>query len=191
MDEMARCVHEFVKTEGIENPIVIGHSMGGYVGLELLHLGDYQLTLLHSNFWADTDEKKRDRDRVIDIVRQTKELFIKEAIPHLFYESNKEKCRPAIDKIIDESVHIPANEIAASSIGLRDRRANYSLFDNHDIQLIHGSMDPVLPNETLQEELAKLAKMPTVHHIDNCGHMSIWESPDDLIQLLKLILRLV
>jgi pimeloyl-ACP methyl ester carboxylesterase len=64
MEEMAACIHDFSLSKDINNARVLGHSMGGYVGLELLHLGNYDLTLLHSNFWEDSETKKRDRDRV-------------------------------------------------------------------------------------------------------------------------------
>jgi pimeloyl-ACP methyl ester carboxylesterase len=62
------------------------------------------------------------------------------------------------------------------------------LFDTHEIKMIHGTEDPVLPNELLEYELAKLSKQPEVFRIQNCGHMSIWENPDELIQSLKTIL---
>ena len=42
---------------------VVGHSMGGYVGLELLSSDDrtQKLVLMNSNFWSDDEEKKNNR----------------------------------------------------------------------------------------------------------------------------------
>jgi pimeloyl-ACP methyl ester carboxylesterase len=188
MADMAMCLNHFLNDLQIDNPFVIGHSMGGYVGLELLRLRPIRLSLLHSNFWNDPESKKRDRDRVINIVKRSKEIFIREAIPHLFYGENKQKCRPVIDKIISEAKHIPANEIAASTIGLRDRQPAYDLFDHHQIDIIHGEMDPILPMDLFESEVAKLGQKPPIHIIPDCGHMSIWESPEFLITTLKNIL---
>src|SRR5690606_26597669 len=65
MTEMAEAVFAILYKFKFFNPIVIGHSMGGYVGLELMKLMACRLILLHSNFWEDPPEKKNDRNRVI------------------------------------------------------------------------------------------------------------------------------
>jgi alpha-beta hydrolase superfamily lysophospholipase len=108
---MANAVKQILDIENVNNPKVIGHSMGGYVGLELAKLTQINLTLLHSNFWADSLEKKIDRDRVVDIVKNKKEFFISEAIPNLFYLKNRELCCPIIKNLIISANNIPENEI--------------------------------------------------------------------------------
>ena len=188
MEEMAILLNGFCKKYSLEDVKIIGHSMGGYVGLELLKLAKHSLILLHSNFWEDSAAKKEDRNRLIRLIGKSKELFINEAIPHLFYEPNKEKCKKSIEHIIEIAVQIPAEEIAASSAGLRDRCFAHELFESADITIIHGQDDPVCTTEVLDSELEKLATNPTVLRIENCGHMSIWEQPEELIQRLKTIL---
>ena len=188
MTQMADIMHQFCQDQNIANPWIIGHSMGGYVGLEMLKSGAYRVCLLHSNFWEDSEQKKSDRNRVIRLVQKSKNLFIREAIPHLFYPPNKDQCPDAIELLIEGAVHIPAEEIAASTAGLRDRTANHDLFEDHDIKIIHGEQDPVCPTDVLVAELAQLKRQPEVFRIENCGHMSIWEQPKKLIQSLKTIL---
>lgn len=185
---MADAIDSLLNELKVDNPYLIGHSLGGYVGLELLDRRPIQLTLLHSNFWADPEEKKNDRNRVISIVQRAKEIFIQEAIPHLFYSENKQNCRQDIEQLIERASKLPASEIIAATIGLRDRRPHYEAFDRHSISMIHGMEDPILPVDLLESELAKLKGKPELYIIEECGHMSIWERPDALFQLLKQIL---
>ncbi len=184
---MAECVDALCVAEGIENPIVFGHSMGGYVGLELLKIRSIQLTLVHSNFWDDPFDKKQDRDRVAKIVEQNKMRLIHEAIPNLFAAKNREHCQSNILDLIQAAEQIPANEIIASTKGMRDRLHNGQLLEQFEINIIHGNLDTVVKTEKLNVELARLTRTPKTQTIPDAGHMSIWEKPAVLIECLKAI----
>ena len=103
MGFMAQILHEFFRQIEVKDPIVIGHSMGGYVGLELLNLMPIELILLHSNFWKDSKNKKTDRNRVIEVVLKNHKLFVQEAIPALFDINNIPKCERTIKNVIQKS----------------------------------------------------------------------------------------
>lgn len=188
MSDMAKGVQGICQKESISNPHVIGHSMGGYVGLALLTLMPVKLTLLHSNFWSDPPLKQEDRNRVISIVEKNKMRLINEAIPHLFSPKNRLKCKPIIATLIEKAAQIPANEIIAATAGMRDRPDYFHLLEQYDIHIIHGDADPIIPTELLESELKKLTSSPAVEVIKNCGHMSIWEDSEALINSVKLIL---
>ncbi|MFM7769172.1 MAG: alpha/beta fold hydrolase, partial [Bacteroidota bacterium] len=56
----------------------IGHSMGGYIALELaekLHNKTKGIVLFHSTLSADSELKKQDRNRAIDAAREHKNLY--------------------------------------------------------------------------------------------------------------------
>ncbi len=187
MTHMANILHQLCISENIENANVFGHSMGGYVGLELLKLRPIKLTLVHSNFWNDPHEKKKDRDRVVSIVRENKFRLINEAIPNLFATENREECESSITELIKAAGLLPANEIIATTRGMRDRDDNSALLKHNSISIIQGDSDQIVKTEKLNEELKKSAIHPEVYHIKKCGHMSIWECPEELINCLKLI----
>jgi pimeloyl-ACP methyl ester carboxylesterase len=191
MTEMAEGVNNILHTFKIEYPTIIGHSMGGYVGLELLRLLDARLFLVHSNFWADSKEKKLDRNRVISIMQKGSERFIREAIPGLFADNNKEKCENNIESLIRYALQIPANEIAAATAGIRDRRSSHDLMEKKNVSIIQGELDPIIPTVVLEEELTKIKRKPTVVTIPNCGHMSLWEDKKTLISELTRLLSVV
>lgn len=188
MDQMAASVFNYLKLEKITNPFVFGHSMGGYVGLELMRLMPVRLTLIHSNFWADSETKKEDRNRVIEIVKKNKNHFLNEAIPNLFAPVNREFRREEIQNLVEKAARIPSSEIAAATAGLRDRKPAHDLMNLHKIFIIHGVSDPIIPTGILEAEIAKLSLKPEVMEIDNCGHMGFVEQPAALINHLRTIL---
>ena len=190
MKLMAECVHQVLREEKIINPYIFGHSMGGYVGLELLKLTPIKLTLVHSNFWADSPEKQKDRNRVIDIVKTKKSFFINEAIPNLFYRKNIKRCEKDIQQLIKKASTIPAQQIISATKGMRDRLDNLSLLKRHHINIIQGQHDPIIPENAIRNHLNGLKKDKNYYTIKNVGHMSIWEDKKQLMTVIKQIIFL-
>jgi pimeloyl-ACP methyl ester carboxylesterase len=190
MEFMAACIDALCETEELENPHVFGHSMGGYLGLELLKKRPIQLTLVNSNFWADPTKKKLDRNRVITIVEQNKMRLINEAIPHLFAVQNRANCEGVISELISQAASIPSAEIIASTRGMRDRLHHGEIMNSHEVKMIHGSLDTVVKTTKLEAELALLKKQPALQIIENAGHMSIWEAPNELMKCIRVNLGL-
>lgn len=189
MHEMAEDVIKFLQENKIENPTIIGHSMGGYVGLEILKRIQGKLILLHSNFWEDPEQKKHDRNRVIEIVRSNKNLFISEAIPGLFDPKNQAKCSSHIAQLIEKAKKMDSSQIEAATAGMRDRMDNTAMLGNAEISIIHGENDPIIPTSVLNENLKKAASKPERIDITNVGHMSIWEDSASLIKAIKELLN--
>jgi pimeloyl-ACP methyl ester carboxylesterase len=185
MTEIATLLNEFLLDIQCNVQFVIGHSMGGYVALELLKLRTFKLALLHSNFWADSAKKKIDRDRVVAIVSQNKMKLLNEAIPNLFAEENRVTNQNVINALIKNASAIPTNEIIASTKGMRNRLDNSGLLDQHPITIIQGENDTVVKLSKLRDELDKVNSDTKINIIPHCGHMSIWEQPQKLINLLK------
>ncbi|WP_373396237.1 alpha/beta hydrolase [Algoriphagus halophilus] len=62
MEEIAVLLENWMEEEGILNPIVIGHSLGGYVTLALTELMGQKLKaigLFNSTAFSDSQEKKK------------------------------------------------------------------------------------------------------------------------------------
>jgi pimeloyl-ACP methyl ester carboxylesterase len=65
---MAEEVLRVLQAENVEEFTIIGHSLGAYVGLELMQLSTCQkLILLNSNCWTDDEQKRRDRLRILSV----------------------------------------------------------------------------------------------------------------------------
>jgi pimeloyl-ACP methyl ester carboxylesterase len=168
---------------------VVGHSMGGYIALLLKKNIPHckKVILLNSNFWEDDVNKKKDRLRVFDIVLKSKDLFIKEAIPGLFFRHNKND--KEVKKLTEEASEMDSLSIAYSTLAMRDRLNNRRVLTDYpnDFLIIQGEKDPLVSPEKMQKELDGLEIEVTI--IQNSGHMSHIERPEntrkEILQFLK------
>lgn len=188
MSFMAETVFSLISFLNLNPDKIIGHSMGGYVALELTKMVKSEPILLHSNFWEDSPQKKIDRNRVIEIVKKNKSLFINEAIPGLFAPTNKDSHLTVIQGLIDKANETPANEICAATAGMRDRQAFYQLKSNLRVSIIHGDLDPIIQSEKMTEELQNISSSYLFTNMIDVGHMGIWEDPKTVISSIKSIL---
>lgn len=185
MTFMAECSKAVLDNENIESPTIYGHSMGGYVGLELAKMINLKLVLVHSNFWADSEEKKEDRDRVVELIEDKKDFFIQIAIPNLFLSKNINRCANTISNLITGANKIDKHEIAAATLGLKNRSSNYEVLKTQNVVIIQGQYDNIIPLEQMVSELKSVKPEQKIHTIKNCGHMSIWEKPKELMEIIQ------
>src|SRR5690606_811865 len=163
---------------------VVGHSMGGYVGLEMLQIDERmeKLILLNSNFWTDSNQKKVDRTRVAEILIKSKELLINEAIPNLFID--KLKHLETIKTLVEEAKQGIGEWYAYASLAMRNRTdySEYVAKNPHKIGIIQGEQDTLIPTEIMLE---KIQDILPVHVVEASGHMSLFERPEEVITLLQ------
>lgn len=171
----------------ITNFDIVGHSMGGYVGLDILQQNPMtkKLVLLNSNFWEDPHNKKKERTRVADILLKSKNLFISEAIPNLFINPNKES--KIIDQIVNEAKKGIAEWYAYATIAMRERKdfTNFYLENTEKIKIIHGEFDHLISLEVLREK----SKNNPFEIIKDSGHMSLFEKPNEVIDTIITLLN--
>ncbi|NNK55641.1 MAG: alpha/beta fold hydrolase, partial [Flavobacteriaceae bacterium] len=83
MEFMADVVRELLKSMGVNSISIIGHSMGGYVALAYLEKHPEtvrQCILLNSTTYADSADRKINRERALKLIPDNKELFINVSI---------------------------------------------------------------------------------------------------------------
>src|SRR5687768_10076926 len=71
--QVADTLSEFIAKKNLRELAVIGHSLGGYVALELVNKQPSvcsSLILFHSTAYGDTPEKKESRSKVVDFVNK-------------------------------------------------------------------------------------------------------------------------
>ncbi|NJK87632.1 MAG: alpha/beta fold hydrolase [Bacteroidales bacterium] len=102
MNKMAEAVKYVVENLSIEKFILVGHSMGGYVTLAFANLFSEMLlgfVLFHSTPLADTEEKKQNRDREIELIKSgKKELIVNTNIPKGFATDNLTKLADEVQR---------------------------------------------------------------------------------------------
>ena len=189
MQQMAEHVSEVLSDLGIEQFDVVGHSMGGYVALELKQMlpGCARVVLLNSNFWADSEEKKRDRIRVADLAFKAKELLVQQAIPGLFFR--KEQDKVACQALIQEARRLLPESIAYAALAMRNRKDHTGTvvsFPN-DFIMIHGENDPLVSMALLLERTSDLPIR--VHPLSDAGHMAHIEQGSEIPKVLLAFLN--
>jgi pimeloyl-ACP methyl ester carboxylesterase len=186
MEDQAKMVKAVLNHLKLRKYILIGHSMGGYVGLAFSKLFSHNikgLCLMNSTALADSEEKKINRNRAIEAVKQHHKTFVRIAIPMLFSEKNRALFPSEIKEVTNEALKISPQGIIAALEGMKIRKDTTSLLKeaNFPIQLIIGKQDPALEYGTLINQTrntnVKLVEFPD-------GHMSHIENKDALIDSL-------
>ena len=168
---------------------IVGHSMGGYVALNIKKrfTNCNKVVLLNSNFWQDSELKKKDRVRVASIVLQNKNLFLKEAIPNLYLDQIKYKVE--IKELLDDALKMDEFAISYSSLAMASREDNTSVLAllPSDFHIIQGEKDAIVPLQLMKEQIGDLAIELKI--IKNVGHMSHHESAFEVSHILDSILN--
>lgn len=182
MEDNANVVNEVLENLKIEKAIILGHSMGGYVGLafaELYPKKIQKLVLLNSTSKEDSAEKKLNRTRAIKAVKQNYVSFISLAIANLFSENNRTRLSEEIEKVKTEALKTPLQGIVASQEGMKIRKdREWLLKENRfPVLLILGKKDPVLNYE---ESLSQIEDTTVELVSFEDGHMSQIENKEEL-----------
>lgn len=186
---MAKAVNELLTDLKINRYMVVGHSMGGYVALELLKQAPEQivgLCLYHSTCSSDSDEKRENRDRAIKAVNANKQDFIIAAIPQLFSAENQIKCAQEIE-IATEAARRTRMEGLLYCLKAMKLRNDYSkLVSGHADKIFYiiGEFDSVLPLSMMKEEMQLVSRYHRIV-LKDTGHMSHLEKPVLALKAIK------
>ncbi len=169
----------------IKEYFIIGHSLGGYISLEIKKYDSRckKNILLNSNYWIDDTEKKKDRIRVADVVFKSKSLFLKHAIHSLFL--NPKKNEKDIRSLVDLASNYSSESIAYYSLAMRNRNNHSKNIDSHDF-IIQGKKDPAL-NKKLFNNCKKLYGN-RLYIEEKSGHMTLYENPSFIESAINDIL---
>lgn len=190
IEEMAEAAKLILDEEHIQSAIVTGHSMGGYVALAFAELYPRQLKglgLIHSFAKADTEEKKEQRRKSIELFKKGgKEAFIRQMIPALFSPASKDRCSEDI-KVLTESALLTDNKSLIAfynaMINRPDRSATLRNSEGPVLWVI-GADDTIASPENLMQQTS-LANVNFVYTCNGCGHMSMIESPSELVSYIS------
>lgn len=169
---------------------IVGHSLGGYVALNIARDHDLsikKIILLHSHPFPDPEEKKKDRTRVANIVDYNKLLFIKEAIPGLFYQP--QSYTKEIITLISRASKMEKENIIQTIYAMRDRERNTAIFDKFgkNLHVIQGEFDSLIDAKMMGEYMSTTACH--FHLIESIGHMGHIEAQEKTIAILHSILK--
>jgi pimeloyl-ACP methyl ester carboxylesterase len=187
MDFISDVLNEVIVKQRVEQCLVVGHSMGGYVALSFAkkyHDKTKALSLFHSTPNPDTDEKKANRDREIELIKAGKiELIINTSIPKMFANENVKRFYDKICEIKENALIANINGIIACLRGMKEREDMNAFLEDFykPILFILGSKDNHIPIETANNILSRF---PQAEHImlEHSGHAGFIEEPETAIE---------
>lgn len=178
MEAMAEAVFAVLKHLKLKKYVLFGHSMGGYVALALAekYPGNLKgLCLINSTSRADSEERKLNRERAIEVVKENHKIFISMSIANLFAENNRGKFSKEIEDLKIEALKMPVQGIVAALEGMKIRPNREVLlhFTPYRKMLILGKKDPVL---NYRENLGQIENTDVILSVFPDGHMSFIEN---------------
>ncbi len=194
MEAMADAVYQLLVQLEVKKCVMVGHSLGGYVTLAfadkyadmLLGIG-----LFHSSAFPDSEEKRQNRNKVIDYVeRNGVEAFIRPFVPPLFFMRNRERCEKDIQKMIDIGLETPLETITHVTKAMRDREDRVPLLNtlSFPVLFIVGKEDGSVPLEYSLQQI-QLPKRSVVYFFEETGHMGMFERKEETLKAVDAFVR--
>jgi pimeloyl-ACP methyl ester carboxylesterase len=196
MEIMANAVEIILNRLDIWRTVVIGHSMGGYATLafaEIFPEKTIGYCLFHSHALADSEEKKANRDREIELVKSGKKTqIVNTNIPKAFAIDNLHQFSDEIEKARKIAVSTPDNGIICVLKGMKIRPDRKRVLRESTIPVlvVAGKKDNYIPFEVYEQHF-NLAPKTDILILKNSGHMGFIEekekSLDGILNFLKKI----
>jgi pimeloyl-ACP methyl ester carboxylesterase len=186
---IATLVINWIEKNNIHNLVVIGHSLGGYVALEIAKQRPHMINgvgLFHSTAKADTEPKKANRDKVVEFVSKNgAKPFLDSFVPTLFYRKDNPKMEH-VQKICSGT---NKDTIIAYSLAMRDRSDYQDSLANTPIPIlfVSGAHDSFIPTEDNISQ-ANLCKNPQLVVMEETNHIGMIEDAETSLKHLQAFL---
>lgn len=182
-------LHELMHHLDIEQYFIVGHSMGGYIGLSFAdnYVNHIQgLLLLHSTTYEDNEAKKTSRMKVAEFIQEWGvSKYLETATPNLFGDAFKKSNPAAIQNVIDSGTDISQEAMIQYVFAMRNRKAMTHLLQQNTIPvwMIAGDSDLAVPIQDSLEQI-KLLPSPNSLVLKEVGHMGMLEATDLVNQFI-------
>jgi|AntRauTorckE5430_2_1112549.scaffolds.fasta_scaffold10527_3 pimeloyl-ACP methyl ester carboxylesterase len=181
IDGMAQRVHALLESLGAGPAVLIGHSMGGYVGLAFARLFPEALLglgLFHSHPYSDEEEKKALRQKSVEFIqRQGHILFVKQMIPGLFAGNFARSNAFLLEKLIYRAAKFPSEGIIAAQRAMMARMDETDTLRNIEVPVLFivGKQDDTIPADKNMAQ-THLPAVASIHILEKAGHMGHFEA---------------
>jgi pimeloyl-ACP methyl ester carboxylesterase len=190
LDMVANSIYDCLKKLNIAECIIMGHSLGGYVTLEIAKRFPNivsQIGLIHSSALGDSDEKKEGREKSIEFIqRHGVKKFIESFVPMLFHENHRNRLQDTIQSIVEEGSKIPEKTLTDYMLAMRDRSDSLDFIKEFEgsILYVYGEEDSSIP-VALSKSQIKFMKHPYLKNLPKTGHMGMFEEEEEVLQAIS------
>ena len=193
MEGMAAVLKAILDDMGIEQCVMIGHSMGGYVTLAFAekYPGVLQaFGLFHSTAYADSEEKIAARRRGIQFIReQGPQKFLEQSIRNLFSEGFRNQHPEVVKEYIARYTNFPAESLVSyyeAMIKRPDRTDVLRKFPEPVLFIIGVHDNAVSPEQGMEQ--SHIPRLAYVRVLKHSGHMGMIEEAAESTAFLQQFL---
>ncbi|PZP41623.1 MAG: alpha/beta hydrolase [Pseudopedobacter saltans] len=195
VEAFGQAIVSLLQYEKIEKPILLGHSMGGYITLaieELYPNFSKAFGFINSTAFADTEEKKENRRKSIALMEKYgSAAFVKKAIPGNFSENFVKENSKLMEQLITIASSFPKEGLQRFYEIMIDRPDLTSILKqtHKPVLFFIGAEDQAAPLSDLLQQV-KLPQTSHIHILPNVAHMSMLEAPESVNQwILDFVLE--
>jgi pimeloyl-ACP methyl ester carboxylesterase len=183
MSHYVEVMHELMHHLHIEKYYVVGHSMGGYIGLAFANyyvnhvIG---LALVHSTSYEDSAAKKESRLKVAEFIQEYgTRKFLETSTQNLFGNAFKKAHPEQIQDVMDSVSDMNPEAMIQFVMAMRNRGVHTPMLREQRIPIwmIVGEEDIAVP---IEDSLAQTQLLPekNVIVLKEVGHMGMLEATD-------------
>ncbi|MDR1983388.1 MAG: alpha/beta hydrolase [Prevotellaceae bacterium] len=189
MEFMADCIKSLLDKLKISECLIVGHSMGGYVALAFAKKYPETakaLCLFSSTPNGDTEQKKKDRDREIELIKAGKlELILKTNVKRGFADINVKKFDEEIFAIEDTATVADTDGIIAAlqAMKMREDMNDFMKTIQHKTLFVFGKFDNYITFDVAENIMQKYPQA-TAAILQNSGHNGFIEEPEESVKIL-------
>ena len=178
----------------INNCVMLGHSLGGYITLAFAEKYPSFLKgfgLIHSTSFADSDERKGIRRRGIGLMEEYGGYpFLKNSIPNLFTADFKQQQPDKVEGLIEKAKEFETTALQSyyRAMIFRPDRTFVLKESKVPVLIIAGEQDIVVPlNDCLQQ--AHQPDICHVHILKKSAHFGMWEEPEEMNEAIRKFIK--
>lgn len=190
----AAAVVQALDSLGISRFYLMGHSLGGYVALEILAGHGGRLAgagLIHSHPLADGADRLAARRRGIALLQSgKKDLYVSQLFPGLFAPAYAQAHPETVQTLIENGQRQSTEGIIAALEAMMGRKDHRETLKSAacPVLFIAGTEDSLIPAEVTWGS-ALLPDMARVEILSGVGHMGMYEAPEALIATVRAFLN--
>lgn len=191
MELYADIIRQILKKEQVEQCVMIGHSMGGYITLAFAEkFPDLLIAfgLFHSSAYADDTAKIETRKKAIEFIKvKGAEPFLKTSIPGLFFDQGNSK---QADALIEKGKAFSGDALIQYYEAMIARPDRTAVLKNTTapVLFILGEHDKAVPFEQGLEQ-SHIPGQSYIHVLHNSAHMGMLEEAEKSNEILANFLQ--
>ncbi|HEU5147205.1 MAG TPA: alpha/beta hydrolase [Chryseosolibacter sp.] len=190
IDDVASSILQFMKERNFVRPVVIGHSLGGYVTLAMAEQQPDALAgfcLFHSTALPDSEEKKQSRNKVLDFIeKQGVHAFTSNFIAGLYADPQ----HSSIMKVKNIAVSASAETVIGYTKAMRDRKDRTHVVKAfpRPMLLLGGEKDQAIPAESILQQ-ASLSPQAEAIILPGVAHMGMFEAEPVTVKKISAFVK--